>query len=350
MTIVADVYTHIVGVDTHARTHTYAVLDTRTSAVEATDVFPTTLAGMRRAITWIKRRTGDATTLLVIECIGSYGAQLAKLADQTGYTVVEPLPVAAGVKAGKGKSDPLDAGWIARSVLGADTDRLRQPRDDEGTRAALRVLIVARDMITADHTRTVNALTALARTIDLGVDARRPLTKTQITQIAAWRQRDEPIAETTARSEAIRLATRITDMNKELADNRAQIDTLVRASQAAPLLNHVGIAAINAAVILIAWSHPGRIHSEAAFAVLAGVAPITASSGNTTRHRLSRYGDRRLNQALNSIVLTRLRFDQATRDYQDRRLAEGLSSKEIRRILKRYIARQIFRKLANPTT
>jgi len=350
MTIGADAYTHVVGVDTHSRTHTYAVLDTRTGAVDATDTFPTTVAGMRRAIAWIGHRTSQASTLLVVECIGSYGAQFAKLADQTGYPVVEPFPIAAAVKAGHGKSDPLDAAWLARSVLGARTDRLRHPRDDDGIRAALRVLIDARDMITADHTRTINTLTALVRTIDLGVDARRPLTKTQITQITAWRHRGEPIAEATARREAVRLATRITAMDKELADNRARIDALVHTSQVAPLLTHVGIAAINAAVILIAWSHPGRIHSEAAFAALAGVAPIPASSGNTTRHRLSRHGDRRLNRALNSIVLTRLRYDPATRAYHDRRLAEGLTTREIRRILKRYTARQIFRQLAHTTT
>jgi len=348
MTIVADAYQYVVGVDTHARTHTFAVLDTRTGAVTATDTFPTTPAGFRRAITWITHRV-DGLALLAVECVGSYGAQVAKAAGDHGFTVVEPLPVAVGIKQGHGKSDPLDAAWIARSVVGADTSTLRHPRDDGGIRAALRVLVAARDQITADHTRTINMLTALTRTIDLGVDARHPLTTPQIRQIAAWKPRHEPLAEATARREAIRLATRITTIDTDLADNRADITALIHASHAAPLLDHPGIGVITAAVVLTAWSHAGRIHSEAAFAMLAGVAPIPASSGNTTRYRLNRGGDRRLNQALNTIVLTRLRVDPATRAYHDRRLTEGLTPREIRRILKRYIARQIYRELAHTT-
>jgi transposase len=114
------------------------------------------------------------------------------------------------------------------------------------------------------------------------------------------------------------------------------------------LLNQLGIGPIVAATVLCAWSHPGRIHSEAAFAMLAGVAPIPANSGQvTTRHRLNRFGDRQLNQALHTIVLTRIRHDQRTRDYVERRTSEGKTSREIRRCLKRYIARDLYRTLEN---
>ncbi len=101
-----------------------------------------------------------------------------------------------------------------------------------------------------------------------------------------------------------------------------------------------------AATILCAWSHPGRIHSEAAFAMLAGVAPIPANSGQvTTRHRLNRYGDRRLNRALHTIVLSRTRHHQGTRDYVARRTTEGKTPREIKRCLKRYLARDLYRLL-----
>jgi transposase len=103
---------------------------------------------------------------------------------------------------------------------------------------------------------------------------------------------------------------------------------------------------VTAAVILVVWSHPGRIRSEAAFAALAGTCPIPASSGNTERHRLNRGGDRRLNRALNTIVLTRMCADEETRAYVKRRTAEGKTSREIRRCLKRYATRQVFRTLA----
>ena len=102
-----------------------------------------------------------------------------------------------------------------------------------------------------------------------------------------------------------------------------------------------------AAIVLHAWSHPGRIHSEAAFARLAGAAPIPASSGQTTRHRLDRGGDRQLNRALHTIVLHRRQHDPATRDYLARRISEGKSSRDAVRLLKRYLARHLYRLMQN---
>ena len=123
------------------------------------------------------------------------------------------------------------------------------------------------------------------------------------------------------------------------------MEHVVRMTPAAGLLEKTGIGPVTAAIAITAWSHPGRVRSEAAFACLAGVNPIPASSGNTTRHRLNRGGDRRLNRALHMATITRMRSDPATRAYVERRRAEGRSTKEIRRCLKRYLARQIFRYL-----
>ncbi|MFD1825444.1 MULTISPECIES: transposase [Mumia] len=187
--------------------------------------------------------------------------------------------------------------------------------------------------------------TALVRSHDLGIDARKSLTSQQIATIAGWRRREEPFGVATARAEAVRLAKRVVSLDEELAENRATITNLV-AVEAPELLEQHGVGAITAAVVLTVWSHPGRIRSEAAFAQIAGAAPIPASSGNTVRHRLNRGGDRQLNRALNTIVLTRMRTDPNTRAYIERRLAEGKRTKEIRRCLKRYVGRQIFRTLA----
>ena len=107
-----------------------------------------------------------------------------------------------------------------------------------------------------------------------------------------------------------------------------------------------GIGPVTAAVAMAAWSHDGRLRDEAAFAALAGVNPIPASSGNTVRHRLNRGGDRRLNQALHMAVVVRMRCDPDTKAYVERRTTEGRTKKEIRRCLKRYLARQIYRALA----
>src|SRR5262249_47246944 len=117
----------------------------------------------------------------------------------------------------------------------------------------------------------------------------------------------------------------------------------------APGLLHAepGVGPITAAQIILAWSHPGRIHSEAAFAKLAGTAPIPASSGTTTRHRLSRGGDRQLNKALHTIAITRMRHHHPTIDYPARRHAEGKTTPEIRRCIKRYLTRHLYRTLNN---
>ena len=108
----------------------------------------------------------------------------------------------ARARRGFGKSDPLDAHRIAAAVLPLEEEQLRRPRLNEGVRAALRVLVTARDSMTTDRTRTVNALTALLRINDLGFDARKSLTGTQILEVSRWRVREEPLALSVARSEA----------------------------------------------------------------------------------------------------------------------------------------------------
>lgn len=232
----------------------------------------------------------------------------------------------------------------ARSILVVPLTMLRDRRSGEA-HTALRVLTVARDHLNVDRVRCINALAALVRSHDLGIDARKSLSSQQIGTIAGWRRREEPFGIATARAEAVRLAKRILTLDEELADNRATITGLV-ASEAPELLDLNGVGAVTAAVVLTVWSHPGRIRTETAFAQIAGTAPIPASSGNTISHRLNRGGDRQLNRALNTIVLTRMRTDPGTRAYIERRLAEGKTTKEIRRCLKRYVGRQIFRTLA----
>jgi hypothetical protein len=151
--------------------------------------------------------------------------------------------------------------------------------------------------------------------------------------IAAWRSRAEPLEMSIARAEAVRLAKRINVLDKDLHTNRNTLAALIHQTPAAGLLDLPGIGPVTAAVVLAAWSHPGRIRSEAAFANLAGVSPIPASSGNTVRHRLNYGGDRRLNRALHMAIVTRMRMDPTTRAYVERRTTQGRTSKEIRRCL-----------------
>ena len=134
----------------------------------------------------------------------------------------------------------------------------------------------------------------------------------------------------------------------------AQLDpellALVRQHPAGPaLLAEPGVGPVVAAQLLISWSHRGRVRNEAAFAALAGAAPLEASSGQRIRHRLNRGGDRNLNRALHTIAITRLRCHPETRDYEAQRTAQGKPHRDVRRSLKRALARRLYRRIQAAT-
>lgn len=342
--IVADEYTHVIGVDTHARTHTYAVIETVTGRLVDSATFPTNEGGRRRALGWIRRRTSDGRVLAAVEGTNSYGAGLVSVLDAEQIEVTEARPPRRAARAGAGKSDVIDAEAAARSVLGQDITLLVLPRAGK-IRSALRVLLVARTAMDRQRTADRNSLTALLRMVALGVDARKPISDAQISRIASWREHPTDDVElSTARAEAIRLAGSVLRLTVKLHENHAALARYV--TELSPeLLALKGVGPVTGAIFLASYSHPGRVRSEAAFAALAGASPIPASSGNTTRNRLNRHGDRRLNLALDVVARVRLSTDPATRAYKQRRVAEGKSAREVRRLLKRYIARQIYRLL-----
>lgn len=348
MSSVSEVYSFVVGVDTHARSHQYAIIEAGTGKVLDEGDFPTSGPGLARAIAWIGRRTAGAvdTVLISAEGTGSYGARLARLLGESGYRVVD-APAPKRVRGGD-KNDTIDAIKAARAMLPRDVDRLADVRAGDLQRS-LKILLAARDRMSRESTQQKNALNAQLRDLDLGIDARTKLNVTQTRAVSKWRARAEGPVETLARAEAIRLATRFLELRAELAANEKQLAAIVTA-HAPVLLEKIGIGPFNAAIILSVWSHAGRLHGEAAMARIGGVAPIEVSSGNHHDHRLSRGGDRQLNRAFHSIAQTRMRLDPATIAYVERRTAKGLSKPRIRRCLKRYIARQIYRTLqAMPT-
>lgn len=346
MSIVAHTRPFVIGVDTHARKHSYAILTPATGALIATNEFPTTPAGMKRALNWVARLTrGDLAALWVIECAATFGAGLARTATGASYDVVEAARMDTRAHRGIGKSDGLDAHRIVPPYWRSSSTSYVIPAPTVVCGDDVRVLTTAREHMSTDRTACVNALTALLRVVDLDTDARRPLTNAQITEVASWRSRVEDLARSVARAEAVRLAKRIHALNVELAQNNTQLKKLIEQSEAAPLLEQTGLGPVTVAVAYAAWSHPGRVRSEAAFAALAGVSPIPASSGNITRYRLNRGGDRRLNRALHMATVTCMVHDPETRAYVARRKAQGRTTKEIRRCLKRYLARRIYRTL-----
>lgn len=345
MPIVAEHYEFVIGVDTHAASHAFAAIQADNSAITGQGQFPVTDAGLSQAVAWAARLTTRAeSVIVVVEGVGAYGAGVARAFASAGYRVVEADRQSAADRRGVGKTDALDAVRIARSVLALDIEGLREPRAD-GTRNALRILVSSRQLMTRESTAATNSLTALVRTEALGIDARTALTLRQLKQIAAWRARSgEAIDIAVARVEATRLARRVLELRDRLKTNERQLRDLVQ--QAAPsLLELPGVGPVTAAVVITAWSHRGRVRSEAAFAALAGTCPIPASSGNTSRHRLNRGGDRRLNWAIHTIVMVRMGRDPRTRDYIARRISEGKTKKEAMRCAKRHLTKTLHRTL-----
>lgn len=344
MTTIAELFEHVVGIDTHARSNTYCLLTASTGAVVESATFPTTKAGYARSISWIARRAGGSTVLAAVEGTSSYGAGITTALLEAGFEIAEIRPAARTTHAHTGKSDAIDAEAAARAALARDYDSLARPRRS-GPRAALRVLLASRSIMDQQRTANRNALTALLRSVELDIDARKPLTDDQVREIAAWRpgrSTSDPLI--FARREARRLAKTVLEQSELLKQNHRELGHL--ADQLAPgLQDQPGIGPVTAAIIVCAYSHHGRVRSEAAFAALGGIAPVPASSGNTTRHRLTRTGDRQLNRAFDVIVRTRMSYHPATRDYVARRRSEGLSNREIRRCLKRYTCRAVFRQL-----
>jgi transposase len=279
-----------------------------------------------------------------VEGVGSYGAGLTAFLQAHGERVVEVSRPKRPPRRSGAKSDALDAVRAAREALAHDYPLAPRRRGD---REALRVLLATRHSACVAKVSAINQLKALivGAPEELRAELRGLATKRQIGRCALLRDRPARSLEHRMTIRALRsTAQRIQLLAAEAAGLRVELERLVAAIMPW-LLELPGVGPISAAQVLVSWSHAGRLRSEAAFAALAGVNPIPASSGQVTRHRLNRSGDRQLNRALHTIVLTRLRDDPQTRAYATRRRAEGKSVREVRRCLKRAIARQLFKAL-----
>ena len=286
-----------------------------------------------------------------IEGTRSYGVGLARAAAAAGLIVLECEQPNRKARRGKGKSDPIDAHLAVLAALRLDADRLPTPRAD-GDREALRILLGARQRA---HRRQHRADQPAARAA-AGRGRHRPQPRprhahrSRLAGLARRRPPREASREQAVRhAEIRRLALALREAARALKANRAQLQTIV--NDVVPgLTERRGIGPVSAAQAIVSFSHPGRCRNDAAFAALAGASPLPASSGRTVRHRLNRGGDRALNRALHTIAVTRMRSCPTTQAYVARRTAEGKNPKEIRRCLKRYIARQLYRTLTTAMT
>jgi transposase len=340
VTMLAEHCDVVVGVDTHRDTHTAAFVD-RLGGVGDTLVITADRRGYRTLLAASERQA--PRRVWAVEGTGSYGAGLTRFLRAAGEEVVEvERPVRSARRIGK--SDALDAVRAARDVLAREQQI--EPRA-HGDREAIRVLLATRQGAVVARTQAINQLRALV------VTAPEPL-RSRLTGLPAGALLDRcarmrTSASMTAEHEATVVALRACARRAQacgLEADELERRLLVLVRTVAPaLLDEPGIGPISAAAIVLAWSHHGRIRNDAAFAQLAGVAPIPASSGQTVRHRLNRGGDRQLNRALHTIVLARVTCHAETRAYVERRRAEGKTPREIRRCLKRYVARRVYKVL-----
>ena len=282
-----------------------------------------------------------------VEGTSSYGAGLTRVLQAAQIEVAEVSSPDRAARRRQGKSDPLDAYAAARAALAGE--RLAVPKDEHTI--ALRALLSARRSAVKACTAAINQIHALLVTApaELRERYRRHSSTALVTALARCRpaaHRDPTTVAVLTAAKA--LAQRVEFLEQQERDLTAQLDTLVGQSNPA-LCAAYGVGADTAAQLLItAGTNPHRLRNEASFAALCGVAPVPASSGKITRHRLSRGGDRAANRALYRIALVRISSHPQTRDYVARQVAKGRTNKEILRLLKRAIAREIFRLLTRP--
>jgi transposase len=336
------------GVDTHKDTHTAAAADAA-GRILGSAQFPADAAGYGALLAWL--RAFGTLALVGIEGTGVYGAGLARYLAEHGVAMVEIDRPDRKTRRWQGKSDPVDAEAAARAALAGR--RTGIPKQRDGQVEALRALRLARRSAVTQRATAQRQMKALVVTAPETLRAAlRDLGDRELIAVcaAARPDRARPGDPATATRLALRsLARRHQYLTGEIAGLDALIEPLAEAISPALLALH-GVGPDCAGQLLVtAGQNPGRLRSEAAFAMLCGAAPLPASSGRTHRHRLNRGGDRDANAALYRIVLCRLRWDDRTRAYAQRRTAEGMSKKEIIRCLKRYIAREIYNVLNPPS-
>jgi transposase len=340
--MLADELGYVLGVDTHRDEHVLAVVTAPAGAVIAGTTAPANVRGYRQLLR-VAARHAPGRRAWAIEGTGSYGAGLARYLAERGEAVLEVSRTPRAERRLRGKDDALDAARTAGVALASAT--LALPRAGE-RRDALRLLIARRSAVDVRR----EALTQLRAVIvtapdQLRQELRRLPSGKLLDRCSRLRRTTSAATDELATRLVLRsLARRIQAATLEADELERELLTHIRALAPA-LLDEPGVGPVVAAQLIVAWSHRGRLRSEACFARPAGVAPVPASSGQTQQHRLSRGGDRQLNRAIHTVALHRRQHDQATKDYIARRIAEGKSRRDATRPLKRYPARHLYRLL-----
>ncbi len=302
--------------------------------------------GLLRRLRWAQ--SFGEVFIAGVEGTSSYGAGFTQALHDNEIHVVEVNRPDRAARRRQGKSDPLDAYSAARAVLAGHG--LAVPKDPNT--GALKALLTARRGAVKARTAAIEQIKDLLITApaDLRERYRRySTTRRLVHSLSKCRPPAHDDPTTVAVLTACKaLALRIEFLEHQTDDLTAELDAIITRLNPA-LRAAYGVGPATAAQMLItAGTNTDRLRSEAAFAKLSGAAPIPASSGKTTRHRLCRGGDRAANNALHRIALVRWSHDPRTRDYATRQLAADRSKKDVLRLLKRAIAREMFKHLTAP--
>lgn len=348
----------VVGVDTHQQSHWACVLEHNGRRV-ADAQFPASAAGYVAMVAWIQDHAPAGVAAIGVESTGSYGAGLTRHllattdltwtgSPESGPEIFEVIRPDKTTRAMRGKSDAVDAEAAARAVIsGTATGR---PKISTGIVESIRTLTAARSSAVKQRTAAYLQIRDLVTTApDQLREQLLPLSNPARARHAARLRPD--LAQAADPTQGLKLALRalgrrIAVLDTEIAEHDTVLTQLV-ASAAPRLLALPGIGTHSAAQLLVTGGQNiDRLRTEATFAKLVGVAPIPASSGKTTRHRLNRGGDRSANSVIHMLVLRRLANHAPTKAYRERRtLDPQMSTPDIIRCLKRYAAREIYHAL-----
>lgn len=340
----------VVGVDTHKDEHVAVALDGLGGRLGDFPLVanPDGYAGL---LAWADAL--GAVHAFGVEGTGSYGSGLARFLRRHGRHVIEvSRPPRKGERRLSGKSDTIDAEHAAREVLAGKATAT--PKLADGIVEAIRLVKIARDSAVKARSQ---AMITLKATLVTAADELRgelePLSDHKLVKACAALDTSGDVADpaTAMRQVLASLARRWLQLHEEIKVHSKNLTKLT--NTAAPdLVAAFGIGPDIAAEMLVtAGDNNDRIRSDAALAKLCGACPIPAGSGKTNgRHRLNRGGNRQANAALYRAVIVRMRWHAPTIAYVERRTAEGLSKKEIIRCLKRFLAREIYRLLPEPST
>ena len=318
---------------------------TRSAGCSARRRFETDSAGYKALLAWLET-FGDVTKI-GIEGTGSYGSGLTRHLRRVGVEVIEVDRPNREERRRSGKSDPLDAVEAARAALSGRANG--SPKSRDGAVEAIRVLVVAKRSARQARTKALIQMRHLGYTAPEQLRCRLkglsvPALVAEGAELRPTRSPDPVTAATKASLSS--LAHRIEALDDELAELDARIEALLVAT-VPELLDVFGVGPDTAAaLVMAAGDNPERLHSEAAWAHLCGVAPVPKGSGKTNgKVKAHDGGDRQANSALWRIVMVRIAHDPETQLYFERRVKEGKTKPEVIRILKRYVARELYRYL-----